>query len=289
MAKMFTDSKQLRDAGGIRAKICPATNNRPTRISRECWERTCKATRKAQARLGVDGDTASIKNVRKRLNYCLECQGKILPPGLEFYDFTGEQEMATKTRKGECWNCGATGVMVARSYKSIDGEICSTCANIYANVNQRLSAVVKAIETMGKGEFVVDTIKIGDESALEKLRENFTAPLAALKKEKGELEQQVRLLRDMEIWKKSILSRAKTLGMLEHESFADWLDNLAEIAKLAGVHSARIHEIEQQLAERPQPSVLDVRVEAPLSLEREILADLAIGMLKGEIRIERVQ
>ena len=155
MSTIFINSKQIRDAGGIRAMICPATNNLPTRMTKASWRRLCEGTQKRQGVWGGAGYSMDVERVSRRLNFCLECRGEQLPPGLEFIDLTVGENMPTKNRKGTCWNCGATGVLVAKSYKSVDGEICSTCANIYANVNQRIAAVVKAVVTMNKAGEVV--------------------------------------------------------------------------------------------------------------------------------------
>lgn len=321
MAKIFSDSKQIRDAGGIRARICPATNNLPTKMSRAAWDRTCKATQKAQSVWGGAGYSKDVENVSKRLNYCLECQGTILPPGLELIDLTEEKNVATTTRKGNCECCGAKGLMVSKSYKAIDQMICSNCAGIHANVNQRPEVVVRAAKNLGKEQVFIDLLmpeRVEFEPESETLRQiakivgydgqDAAGVVKALEEGLGSLNQaldramaSVGELRSHEQWRKVMLSRAEHHGKREGESFAGWLDSVVEQAKMEIVSRAKAHELEEQVATlRAEVETLlfvapvtteelighEAYGEYSLSMERQALADFGLRVLQGKVRLE---
>jgi hypothetical protein len=61
--------------------ICPATAGIPTRLSRESWDRLCKAyQRKAR------GYYRGINDLRSP-GLCRTCKGKTVPDEVEFTDF----------------------------------------------------------------------------------------------------------------------------------------------------------------------------------------------------------
>ncbi|MDY0013868.1 MAG: hypothetical protein RBS40_13365 [Rhodocyclaceae bacterium] len=148
-------SKQTLNAGGIRVRICPATSNLPTRMTRPAWDALCRSTQEREAG-AVRSELGCTKNThghRRRLNWCAECQGKHLPPGLEFIDAVelaatikqreGKTMGTTARKKGnKCANCGKSPTAT----NSCGGEqVCSSCASVIGSIRHRPEAVLRAI------------------------------------------------------------------------------------------------------------------------------------------------
>jgi len=156
IAGRVSDAQQIRDAGGIRLHICPATSNLPTRITRASWERLCAATQlKSLERECIDKNQAQLMRMTRRLNVCAWCRGKILPRGLEFIDAAEmaamikpkEEAMAKQSKIGVCENCGDKGALTG----SFGRQVCTTCLKIRSNVNSHLEKVATAARDMGRG------------------------------------------------------------------------------------------------------------------------------------------
>lgn len=155
IAGRVSDAKQIRDAGGIRLHICPATGNAPTRMTRASWERLCAATqRKSLERECIDKNQAQLMRMTRRLNVCAWCRGEILPRGLEFIDAAEmaamikpkEEAMAKQSKLGVCENCGDKGVLTA----SFGRRVCTTCLKIRSGVNSHIERVAAAARDMGR-------------------------------------------------------------------------------------------------------------------------------------------
>jgi hypothetical protein len=139
-------------SGPITIRICPATSNLPTRLTKSSWEALCRATQNLEA-----GAAASARGWNENLagpvavgsNYCAVCQGRILPPGLELIDAaelaalkTQVEEGMGKMTTGTCENCKRTGVKV----QSIKGDkVCGSCAALYGAISNRPEAVGRAL------------------------------------------------------------------------------------------------------------------------------------------------
>ncbi len=74
-------------------RYCPATSNLPTRMLKRSWMALCQATQKQQLESGWKGKV--ISGTGAMINYCSACQGKHLPPGLEFITSAEMADMTT--------------------------------------------------------------------------------------------------------------------------------------------------------------------------------------------------
>ena len=156
IAGRVSDAKQIRDAGGVRLHICPATGNAPTRMTRASWERLCAATqRKSLERECIDKNQAQLMRMTRRLNVCAWCRGEILPRGLEFIDAAEmaamikpkeEEPMAKQSKLGVCENCGDKGALTA----SFGRRVCTACLKIRSGVNSHIERVAAAARDMGR-------------------------------------------------------------------------------------------------------------------------------------------
>lgn len=72
------------NGGEISLVQCPLTNGLETRMTRDCFERSCKARRTMLAK-NTRNQTTTIHD-----QYFLKtCRGQIIPPGLEFIEQDG--------------------------------------------------------------------------------------------------------------------------------------------------------------------------------------------------------
>lgn len=122
---------------GFRSSRCPATDNAPVTMTERGWMELCEATRKAERKRVVEGHLNSSR--------CATCKGKQRPDNLHIIDIK-EFEQMSKRPMQECDSCKETA-MVRKNHGM---DMCPTCASIFANVNNRIHLVAKAIVTLGK-------------------------------------------------------------------------------------------------------------------------------------------
>lgn len=145
----YLESKQIMDGGGIVVRICPATSGLPTRMSEAGWKALCKSTRQRER---ASGHTAASE-IRRRLNYCEICKGKIRPKGLEIIPAAEmaalkqhhrEEEIMGKV-SGKCTACArSTGAL-----STCHGErLCASCSAVYAAANNRPTVLVESLRKL---------------------------------------------------------------------------------------------------------------------------------------------
>lgn len=163
--KGVSDAKQIRAAGGIQAlHICPATNNLPTRMTRDAWDVLCAATQeRSRERECIDKNQAQLMRMTKRLNVCSWCKGEILPRGLEFItkeelvamtSQKREEEMAKQSKLGVCENCGEKSALTT----SYGKRVCTTCLKIRSSVQNHVDKIAISARSLGKGEALLSAL-----------------------------------------------------------------------------------------------------------------------------------
>lgn len=143
---VFGDSKQLRDAGGIRIKQCPVTGGVPTRMTEASFKRACAGHRR---QTGKTSYNYQIKERKVDLSACARCKGKKRPTELTIITDEEVREMGKPARNmGKCQNYGESAMVT----KNNGLLVCSSCSSIQAAVKNRLEAVANAARSLGKGE-----------------------------------------------------------------------------------------------------------------------------------------